>query len=711
MARKKARKPQRRTMIRLHSRRIMSDRALRGAGIAVTAIGGALVMVFSAPVASADGSLEPTIDQILADMQAAVTADSALPYATPANDAMLPAGLQNAEFELMMQFLGSQTSSNVPIQLPEQVAGDAANVRQMFAFDNPDTYYTYEPLTQGASYVLTGDVGAGSGDLAINDYSSSGASVGIGPGLELNNGLVVNPDGSFSVDIGPTEPSGAVNYINDTGGTDILIRDTLDNWALGSGTGTFSLECTADCPAASSGLTGTGPSSAEISSLLNVLALETTGYNKLVTEIGATGGILLPADTMSPLESEAIIPGGLPSEVISEGNFQLQPDQALIVKVPDVTAPYQGIELESVFGQTLPHTLEQTSLNSTQVFSDPDGYTYYVISATNPGVANWLDSGNLDAGQVFARFQGLSAGEASDVTGQQVTTEVVPVADVSQYLPADTPTVTPAEYAADMSARVLSADYALDSSRTSGWVTQELALNDLQAAMGTSQFDNVFGTEPSTPMWLRLTPALSPNEATLVKDILADPSGSLTAIQDNLPLAEKDIELPITLAQTLLQQDFTQTAQAVQGDLSSGDLTQALTALEAGDQQLGSILNGALFDPNTSITAGILNARDDLATAILTADGGFPSQAGPLATLEWSDMSQLAQLTPSTVASDLSSLLNPATSASDLSAVLTDLSAVLNPADFATLLDPAAISSSAGGLAAELSTMVLSFIP
>lgn len=39
----------------------------------------------------------------------------------------------------------------------------------------------------------------------------------------------------------------------------------------------------------------------------------------------------------------------------------------------------------------------------------------------------------------------------------------------------------------------------------------------------------------------------------------------------------------------------------------------------AGYPSFGDIVREALFDPNTSITAGLLNARDDLATAIMAA--------------------------------------------------------------------------------------------
>jgi hypothetical protein len=220
-----------------------------------------------------------------------------------------------------------------------------------------------------------------------------------------------------------------------------------------------------------------------------------------------------------------------------------------------------------------------------------------------------------------------------------VTTEVVPVADVASYLPADTPTVSPAEYAADMSQRVLSYDYALDLSRENAqpdWVLQELILHGLQGVMGTDNFAAVFGSDPSTPLELRLTPALSPDWTTVDHDLLTNPVGSLEAIFNNLPLAASDINLPTELA-----------------------LGQTVLSLLL-PQQLGSLFNDTVLDPNTGIIAGLLNARDDLATAVLTANNDFPTELGSVATAEWANMSELVQSTGSTLLAELGTLLNPA---------------------------------------------------
>ena len=636
--------------------------------MAATGLAGALLMMIPAPQATADTpSYQPALDQLLDAMQQAVANDSALPFATPDSDAMLMTGLENTNYELLSAGLSRVTElfDGVFFQSPEVVAGDAADSRQYFQFFTPDIYYhATAGLAPGATYELTGTVGKGTEALAIATEAITGSTAVSKESLELDHGLVVNPDGIFTIDIGPTEPSGAVNFINDTdattnGDASLLIRDVLGDWAQGPGS--ISIQCVSDCPAFFSiPSTGIFPSAdtatADIDSLTGASTTQITSVDSLLTTLfTAFGNIVgpfnqenmglaevagdeLPANTMSPLAPEtSVFATGLPSAEVSGGNFDLDPSEALIVKVPDVAAAYSGIELMNVFGAALPYTLAQTTLNNITAFDDPDGYSYYVVSATNPGVANWLDSNGVTSGEIFARFENLPDG--TDPTGLPVTTELVPVADVASYLPADTPTVSPAEYAADMSERVFSYDYALDLSRENAqpdWVIQELLLHGLQGVMGSDNFDAVFGSDPITPLALRFTPALAPDWATVDHDIVTNPVASLEAIFNTLPLAGSDITLPM--------------------ELGVGDTVLSLLL----PQQLGSLLDETVFDPNTGIIAGLLNARDDLATAVLTANNDFPSALGSLATAEWANMPELIQATGSTLLTDLATLFNPA---------------------------------------------------
>lgn len=509
-------------------------------------------------------------------------------------------------------------------------------------------------LDPGSSYELTGTVGKGTGDLVFTLNASTFGSSIPGESLQLDHSLVVNPDGTFTIYLGPTDPGDAMNYLDTTDMTTLIMRDKMANLALGPSQ--LHVECIADC-VETGGMGGTGLSTDNIQMLLQAMADYTEMFNKFNIEKEAEpAGITLPANTMSPF-SNSDVEGGFPGQFLSMGHFKIEPDQALIIKVPQVDAGYQSIQLNNAFGATLPGTLAQTTLNNSQTFHGSDGYTYYVVSATNPGVANWLDNGDVSEGSMIARYQNLPDGGTSP-DGMGVTTEVVPLSEVRDYLPDDFPTVSAEQFAAIMNERVLSLDYALDVTRGDNWVVQQVIQHDLESAMGSDNYEAVFGVQPFTPMWLRLTPALSPDWLSVAKGMFTDPTAGFTAIQENMSLAINDIVLPMKLAAALLYTEAVETGQTVQTALADGDFMQALTAVFTAGQQFGSILSDALFDPNISITAGILNARDDLATSIMAATGGFPTELGPVATWQWEHMDELVQMSPATMLQDLFSLLN-----------------------------------------------------
>ena len=293
-------------------------------------------------------------------------------------------------------------------------------------------------------------------------------------------------------------------------------------------------------------------------------------------------------------------------------------------------AAYSGIELMNVYGGALPYVMAQTTLNNTQAFHSDDGYTYYVISDTNPGVANWLDTGGLSTGEIFARFENVT--DRADALGQSVTTHVVPIDDVGQYLPDDTPTVSPEEFAADMARRVMSYGYALDVSRIHAqpaWVLQHLELNALSALVGKDDFESVFGSQPFTPIELRFTDALSPDWDAVFNSFMDNPTESLTSVWNALPLLASDINLPMTLA-------LAQTAMSV-----------------VMPQLFVTAVDDALFNPNTSILSGFLNARDDLATVILSGNDAWPTELSAQAAQQWANMSDLIADAPSFSLADL----------------------------------------------------------
>ncbi len=657
----------RRTTHQSHSRR--TGRTIRATGLAATAtLAGALTMAATAPSAAADAStpvtlsssdsLQPVIDQVLAATQQAAAMDATLPFATPNNLALLPDVLQAMQFHSLMQTLHSLYPSQPLYLIPGDITQNAAPVRAFpFLYTPQNFYWTSNTLDPNATWVLTGDYNEESAKLLIN-LSAQTVSGQETLGSLTQDNVVVNADGTYTVYISPTKPDGALNWLDSTGSNTLAIKSVMADFAAGPSTA--HLDCIADCPAEIPGLTSTGASPSAIQTVLHGM-LQTTQLNNFgMTHLAIDGGVMEPDNTMAELQPSNILGASgdadTQSTVTSSGNWDLQPDQAMIVKLPTADSMTNSMVLYNSWGQSLPSPFTQMSLNGAQSFHSSDGFTYYVVSGTNPGVANWLDTGGLAQGSIVSFVTGGSH------DGESVTTEVVPLSDVHEYLPADFPTVSPAEYAADMTARVLGYNYALDTVRTSdggsNWITEQLWLRDIEAAMGSDNFQQLFGENPSSPMWLRLTPALSPDWTTVAKDFLTNPSGSFSAFADHLSMAQDDIALPIKLTATLLQQNFTETFEALQTALAAGDLQQALTALTDGGQQFGTILSDALFDPSISITAGILNARDDLATAVMYANGGFPDELGPLATWQWEHMSELTQLTADSWPADILGLFD-----------------------------------------------------
>jgi len=131
--------------------------------------------------------------------------------------------------------------------------------------------------------------------------------------------------------------------------------------------------------------------------------------------------------------------GGLVGQFYYEGAYDLNPDEALIVesKVP-AGCTYWSIILTNDLYETTDWYNNESSLNGSQARVDSDGVVRYVVSAKDPGVPNWLDTAGYPSGAIQGRWNECSATPIP-------TLRKVPVTDVRQFLPVDTPKVTPAQ--------------------------------------------------------------------------------------------------------------------------------------------------------------------------------------------------------------------------------------------------------------------------
>ena len=127
--------------------------------------------------------------------------------------------------------------------------------------------------------------------------------------------------------------------------------------------------------------------------------------------------------------------GGFTIQKYIDGLFEVDADEALIYETElPKHCRYWNIVVNDMLMDTIDYANRQSSLNGYTARLDKDGKFRAVISATDPGVPNWLDSAGYKQGTVFGRWKQCSSYPTPTLTR-------IKLADVRKYLPADTPVV------------------------------------------------------------------------------------------------------------------------------------------------------------------------------------------------------------------------------------------------------------------------------
>ena len=119
-----------------------------------------------------------------------------------------------------------------------------------------------------------------------------------------------------------------------------------------------------------------------------------------------------------------------------EGLYELEPDEAVIYETEmPKTCHYWNIQLTDMMWNAIDYMNRQSHLNGFLAKVDKDGKFRAVISGSDPGVPNWLDSAGYKRGMLEGRWRDCSSYPTPILTK-------VKLADLRKYLPADTPVVT-----------------------------------------------------------------------------------------------------------------------------------------------------------------------------------------------------------------------------------------------------------------------------
>ena len=140
------------------------------------------------------------------------------------------------------------------------------------------------------------------------------------------------------------------------------------------------------------------------------LAIATATLNALVDQFIRWSTVIArtPNDLIQmPGELDDVVRGDADTRYCT-GHFDLAPDEALAIEMPQTDAGYWMIQATNHWLEPIP----AASLNNATI--DPASRTVWV-AARDPGRPNWLDTGQRRHGQLLARFVGASTWQVPKV--------------------------------------------------------------------------------------------------------------------------------------------------------------------------------------------------------------------------------------------------------------------------------------------------------
>ncbi|MCZ8381470.1 hypothetical protein O6P37_21600 [Mycobacterium sp. CPCC 205372] len=305
-----------------------------------------------------------------------------------------------------------------------------------WGIDNPDSVYRVIPISGDERYEIRGRVGEHR--MTENYFTLWDANMGT---VDVLNGrtMEVESDGSFTITVDPEPANGRPNHVRSTPEAhEFYIRDVLLDWGRDD-PNHLTVERLGGPPAGSA---RTLDEQAEATAAMMAHFANFTG--KL-----SHGVYKMPANHFD-LAWSADRAGAMRNQVYVMGRFDLRPDEAFVVDVDDGGAEYFTVPLSNIWGTTLEIVDRTGSLNKAQSHPGEGGGYTYVISATDPGTRNWIDTDGLNEGILTLRMAEFGPDGPREDLGARG--RVVKLDDLDAEVPG-LDRVTPEERAGELAAR------------------------------------------------------------------------------------------------------------------------------------------------------------------------------------------------------------------------------------------------------------------
>ena len=259
-----------------------------------------------------------------------------------------------------------------------------------WGIDNPDSIYRVIPISGDEEYRISGRVGRNR--MTENYFTLWDDKMGT---VDVLNGrtMEVSADGSFEITVDSSPARGRPNHVQSAPEAhEFYIRDVMADWNLDD-PNHFTIERLGSKP------TTAAMSLDEQAQLTADFMLHYADFTRRMSR----GTYRMPANHFA-LAWSADHTGALRNQVYVGGRFELAPDEAFVVTVSDGGAEYFTVPLSNIWGTTMDIVDRTASLNKAQSVPNPDGTYTYVLSDTDPGVHNWVDTCGLNEGILTLRM-------------------------------------------------------------------------------------------------------------------------------------------------------------------------------------------------------------------------------------------------------------------------------------------------------------------
>ncbi len=149
-------------------------------------------------------------------------------------------------------------------------------------------------------------------------------------------------------------------------------------------------------------------------------------------------------NTFEPIRME----GALTKQIYWPAVFELEDGEALIIEteLPKVR-PYWNIQLNDPYFNIVEYVYRLSSSNGHMATISTDGKFRAVLALEDPGTPNWLDPAGFKQGTIYGRWYDCDSAPTPVI-------KRVPLTELRQHLPEDTPIISPEQRAEEIKARV-----------------------------------------------------------------------------------------------------------------------------------------------------------------------------------------------------------------------------------------------------------------